>query len=107
MINSVGSLMPGLAGATNSKPKDSPEKIKDAAQQFDNGQAGRLWINEDDYERSGAEFGIEDALVALNRKATGGEADNPVVRLLCVPKHADGKTVRPPFHGHNTRESDR
>ena len=35
MINSVGSLMPGLAGATNSKPKDSPEKIKDAAQQFE------------------------------------------------------------------------
>lgn len=35
MINNVSSLMPGPAGAAHSKAKDSPEKIKDAAQQFE------------------------------------------------------------------------
>lgn len=35
MINNVSSLSPALSGATSAKAKDSPEKIKDAAQQFE------------------------------------------------------------------------
>jgi Rod binding domain-containing protein len=35
MINSVNSLSPVLSGSSSANKKDSPEKIKDAAQQFE------------------------------------------------------------------------
>jgi peptidoglycan hydrolase FlgJ len=42
MVNNIGALTPALSGAMSGKTKNSPEKIKDAAQQFEALMIGQM-----------------------------------------------------------------
>lgn len=42
MVNNIGALPPALTGATSGKTKISPEKVKDAAQQFEALMIGQM-----------------------------------------------------------------
>jgi flagellar protein FlgJ len=94
MINNIGTLAPALAGATSEKTKNSPEKIKGAAQQFEAlmigqllktsreaGSSGWLGTGEDETGQIGMDM-AEQQLAATMAKQGGFGLTKTIVRDL-------------------------